>query len=68
MAQVATVAWVQSLAWELPHAVSVAKKCLKNTHKFVSLFCFVFWLHPHHVEVPGSGIKLLAAAAATPDP
>ena len=26
VAQFTTVAWVQSLAWELPHAASVAKK------------------------------------------
>ena len=26
MAQVATGAWVQSLAWKLPHASAVAKK------------------------------------------
>ena len=30
VAQVATVAWIQSLAWEFPHAAGVAKKKKKD--------------------------------------
>ena len=64
-----------SLAWELPHAMSVAK--MKD---YFILFYFILFyflgLHLLHMEVPGLGVELelqllayaTATATATPDP
>ena len=44
-ASVAAVAWVHSLAWELPHATGVAKKKKKKKKKKKNFNEIVFSLH-----------------------
>lgn len=46
MAQVATVVWVRSLAWELAHAVDVAKKIF---YKFLPLIPFLQQITVEHL-------------------
>ena len=46
VAQVTAVAWVQSLAWELPHAMCATKKNLAVT------FFFFFFNQPHILLSP----------------
>ena len=47
LALVTAMVWVQSLAWELPHAANMAKKNVLKT------FFFSFLATPQHMEFPG---------------
>ena len=65
VAQIAAVAWVPSLAQELPHATGMAKKI--NPVFFIVFF---FFLQPHlrRIEVPGLGIESELQLRPTPQP
>jgi len=49
VAQVAAVVWVGSLAWELKHAVAVARGGKKKKSSFGHI-CFLTHFHPAHLK------------------